>query len=358
MLKKIDQEALKTIFASVLSIVLGLLMGLIILLISDSSVAFQGFQRALLGGFNRFPRSIGEMLSAAMPIMMTGLSVGFAFKTGLFNIGASGQFLLGAFTAIYIGVHWTFLPPSVSWMVALVGATIAGALWASIAGLLKAFRNVNEVITSIMLNYIGVFLVNYMIVQTVFDKTRNQSVQPLNAFIPRGFFETLLPRTGVHVGFIIAIVVAILMWVIIEKTTFGFELRAVGLNRSSARYAGVNEKQRIVYSMMIAGALAGLGGGLLYLSNTGITIQVLDVIPTEGFLGIPVALLASSNPIGIIFSALFLAHLQTGGFYMQVLFPIQIVDVMIGVIIYFSAFAIIMKSFIDKYLKRHGGKNA
>lgn len=358
MFKNSDSQVFKTIFASVISIILGLLMGLIILLIADPNSALQGFRTALLGGFNRMPRSIGEMFSAAMPIMMTGLSVGFAFKTGLFNIGASGQFLLGGFTAIYIGVHWTFLPPSVAWIVALLGATLAGSLWASIAGVLKAFRNVNEVITSIMLNHIGVFLVNFLIVQTVFDQTRNQSQLPLNAFVPRGFFETLLPHTGVHIGFIIAIVMAILMWIVIEKTTFGFELRAVGLNRNAARYAGVSEKRKIVYSMMIAGALSGLGGGLLYLSNTGITIQVLDVIPPEGFLGIPVALLASSNPIGIIFSSLFLAHLRTGGFYMQVLFPIQIVDVMIGVIIYFSAFSMIMKSFLEKYLKRIGGKSA
>jgi len=357
MFKNLNHEAIKTIFASLISIILGLIMGLVILLFTDANVAVTGFQRALLGGFNQMPRSMGMMLYRATPILLTGLSVGFAFKTGLFNIGASGQFILGGFAAIYIGVRWTFLPPSIAWIVALLGAMVAGALWAGIAGALKAYRNVNEVITSIMLNYVGVFLVNFLVVQTVFNQTRNESISPRNAFIPRGFFDTLFPRTGVHMGFIIAIFVAIIVWIILEKTTFGFELRAVGFNRHAARYAGVNEKRNVVFSMMIAGALAGLGGALLYLSSTGVHIEVVDVIPLEGFNGIPVALLASSNPLGIIFSSLLLAHLTIGGFYMQTLFPTQIIDIMVSVIIYFSAFSMIMKSVLDKYLKRQGGKN-
>jgi simple sugar transport system permease protein len=358
MFKNVNQEALKTIFASLVSILIGLIMGLIILLVTDPNNAFLGFQRALLGGFNRMPRSFGEMLYQATPILLTGLSVGFAFKTGLFNIGASGQFIVGGFAAIFVGVRWTFLPTSIAWIVGLIVAMIAGALWAGISGWLKAYRNVNEVITSIMLNYVAVFLVNYLVVATVFNQTRNESLSPTNAFIPRGFFDSLFPRTGVHMGYVVAVVVAIIIWIILEKTTFGFELRAVGFNRHAARYAGVNEKRNIVLSMMIAGALSGLGGALLYLSATGVHIEVVDVIPLQGFNGIPVALLASSNPLGIIFSSLLLAHLNTGGFYMQTLFPTEIINIMVSVIIYFSAFAMIMKSLLDKFLKRKGGKSA
>lgn len=355
--KLLNNRSFKSVSASVIVILLGLLVGYIILLISNPRQATEGFMIILKGGFNGGLRGVGNMLHNAMPIILTGLSVGFAFKTGLFNIGASGQFILGAFAAIYIGVKWTFVPVEFLWIVALCGSIVAGALWGALAGILKAYRNVNEVITSIMLNYIGMYLVNFMVVNTVFDLTRNQSISPVNAYLPTAGMNVLFPFSSVNVGFIIAIVVAILMYIILEKTTFGFELKAVGYNREASRYAGINEKKSIILSMMIAGGLSGLGGGLLYLSNTGKHIEVVDLLASEGFNGIPVALLGLSNPIGIIFAGLFVGHMNMGGFYMQKLrFVPEVIDIMIAIIIYFSALSLAFKSFIESITRKLRGK--
>lgn len=357
--KLFQSDAFKSIAASFIAIFSGLIIGYLILYITNPYDAYYGFVTVLQGGFNSIPRGIGSVLYTATPIILTGLSVGFAFKTGLFNIGASGQFIVGGFMAIYIGIHWTFLPTSILWIVALLGAMVAGSLWAAIIGLLKAYRNVNEVITSIMLNYVGVFMVNYFVVQTVFDSNRNQSLTPALATIPKAGFDTLLPNSGANGGILVAIVVAIIVYIIIEKTTFGYELKAVGFNRDAAKYAGINEKRNIIFSMMIAGSLAGLAGGLVYLSGTGVHIEVLDKIPMEGFNGIPVALLANSHPLAIIFSGLFIAHLNTGGFYMQRFdFVPEVIDMMVAIIIYFSAFALAFKGVFEKIARKLKGDKA
>ena len=161
--------------SSILAIVCGLLFGLIILLISNPSQAFGGFMMIIQGGFTDGMQGFGQVLYMATPLIMTGLSVGFAFKTGLFNIGASGQFTAGAFAAVYVGVKFTFLPPGVHCLAALLAAILAGALWGMVPGLLKAFFNVNEVISSIMMNYIGMYLTNMLIQNTVYDQVKNQS---------------------------------------------------------------------------------------------------------------------------------------------------------------------------------------
>lgn len=356
--KLFQNEGFKSFAASLVAILFGLVIGFGILLISNSRDAIPGFMTILTGGFNSMPQGLGSMLYTATPIILTGLSVGFAFKTGLFNIGASGQFILGGFVAVYIGYYWTFLPPSIHWVVALIGAMIAGSLWAAIVGLLKAYRNVNEVITSIMLNYVGVFFVNHLVLRTIYDPLRNQSLTP-KAVIPKAGFDTLLANTGANAGILIAIAAAIIVYIIISKTTFGFGLKAVGFNRDAAKYAGINEKRNIVLSMMIAGLLSGLAGGLVYLSGTGANIEVLDKIPLQGFNGIPVALLASSHPLGIIASGLFIAHLNVGGFYMQRFdFVPEVIDIMVAIIIYFSAFALAFKGVFNKLaLKFKGDKS-
>lgn len=357
--KLLQSDGFKSIASSLIAILAGLIIGYIILYVTNPYDAYYGFMTVIRGGFNSIPRGIGSVLYTATPIILTGLSVGFAFKTGLFNIGASGQFIVGGFVAIYIGVHWTFLPTSILWIVALLGSFIAGSLWAAIIGLLKAFRNVNEVITSIMLNYIGVFMVNFFVVRTTYDSLRNQSITPSLATVPKWGFDTLLPNSGANGGILIAIVVAIIVYIIIDRTTFGFELKAVGFNRDAAKYAGINEKRNIVLSMMIAGALAGLAGGLVYLSGTGVHIEVLDRIPMEGFNGIPVALLANSHPLAIIFSGLFIAHLNIGGFYMQRFdFVPEVIDMMVAIIIYFSAFALAFKGVFERIARKMKGEKA
>ncbi|HOB34266.1 MAG TPA: ABC transporter permease [Bacillota bacterium] len=344
--------------SSLFAICVGLLFGYVILLISNPAQAGDGFGTILTGAF-RDMRSVGRVLYFATPIILTGLSVGFAFKTGLFNIGASGQLIVGAYLAVLVGNKGAALGGA-HWVVALLAAIAGGALWALIPGLLKALANVHEVIASIMMNYIGMYLVNYLVVQTVFDQLRNQSLPvAASAVIPRWGLDKIFPRSNVNAGFFIAVLAAVTMYVILYKTKFGFELKAVGYNRDASRYAGINEKRNIVLSMVIAGALAGLGGGLLYLAGTGKHIEVVNHLAPEGFTGIPVALLGLSHPIGILFAGLFIGYLTVGGDYLQLYdFAPEIIDVILAAIIYFSAFALIIRTFIQRRAIRTGGGGA
>jgi len=345
------------IISSGVAILVGLFAGFIIMLISNASQAVWAFVTILSSGFSTM-NDIGQVLYFATPIIMTGLSVGFAARTGLFNIGAAGQFIVGAYTAILVGVTCGFLPGHLHWIVALCAAMIAGAIWGALPGLFKALFNVHEVIACIMTNYIGMYLVNFLITRTIYDSTRNQSMSVIDtANVPKlgmdKIFRDGFIVSSVNSGILIAITFAILIYFILEKTAFGYELKACGFNRDAARYAGINEKRSIIFSMVIAGGLAGLGGALLFLSGSGVAINVVDVLAMEGFNGIPVALLALNNPIGIIFSGLFIAYLGVGGFNMQLYeFAPQIIDIIIAVIIYFSAFALIIKGLIVSLNKR------
>lgn len=344
-------EKTSGVLSSLLAIAVGLLAGFLVLLISNPSQAAAGFTAILTGGIGDM-KSIGQVLYAATPIMMTGLSVGFASKTGLFNIGASGQFIVGGYVAILVGVKGTFLPEGIHWAAALLAAFLAGALWGCIPGILKAYRNVNEVIAGIIMNYLGMYLVNYLITKTVFDQLKNQSQRPpATAMLPKLGLDQVF-RVGNNLssangGIFIAILMAVILYFVLEKTAFGYELKACGFNRDAAKYAGINEKRSIILSMTIAGAMSGLGGALLYLAGSGKGIDVLDVLAAEGFNGIPVALLGLNNPVGIIFSALFIAYLNLGGFNMQLYnYAPQVIEIIIAIIIYFSAFALVLKGII------------
>lgn len=351
--KILSSDAFGSFLSSLTAILVGLLAGFLILLVTNPSQAVQGFVAILTGGFVDM-KNLGQVFYFATPLIMTGLSVGFANKTGLFNIGASGQFILGAYVAVFIGVKFTFLPGHLHWIVALVGAAIAGGIWGILPGLLKAVYNVNEVITCIMMNYIGMYLTNFLITRTIFDSLRNQSLPVAKtAILPKmGFdkiFITGASSSSVNSGIIIAIVVGIIIWILLSRTKFGYELKACGYNKDASKYAGINEKRNIVYAMVISGALAGIGGALLYLAGSGKGITVVDVIAPEGFNGIPVALLGLSNPIGIIFSGIFIAYLNMGGFNMQLYdFIPQVIEIIIAVIIYFSAFSLIIKNLLAK----------
>ena len=349
--------------ASVISIIIGLLVGFIILLISNSTDAAHGFEIILKGGFSTGAKGMGQVLYFATPLILTGLSVGFAFKTGLFNIGAPGQFIMGAFAAVYVGVKWTFLPAPLHWMAALAAAALMGGLWALIPGLLKAYMNVHEVISTIMMNYIGMYLANYLIKLYIYDSKKALSLNVADSSVlPKGgldyiFYNNLGPvkdMSTVNCGIWIALLVAVIMYIVINKTTFGYELKACGFNQNASRYAGINAKKNVVLSMVIAGMLAGLGGGLLYLSGaSGRRIKVVDELAAEGFNGIPVALLGLSNPIGIIFSAIFISYITQGGNYLQTLnFAPEIIDIIIAVIIYFSAFSLYFSKLLPRLIKK------
>lgn len=348
------------LLSSIFAIVVGLLFGFIVLLASNPTQAVPGFFTILTGSFTHGLKGIGQVFYYATPIILTGLSVGFAFKTGLFNIGTPGQFIVGAFAAIVVGICGDFLG-SAQWVVAVLASIAAGALWGIVPGVLNAYFNVNVVIACIMMNYIGMYLINFIVKgsKTLFDSLRNQSLSVDKAAeIPKMGLNLLFPESSINGGFFIAILAVVLIHFILNKTAFGFELKAAGFNRDASKYAGMNEKRNIILSMAIAGALAGLAGGLLYLAGSGKHIEIVDVLASEGFTGISVALLGLSSPLGILLAGLFIAYITAGGFYLQLFeFSTEIIDIIVAVIIYFSAFALIIKTFIERFdKKRNGGK--
>jgi ABC-type uncharacterized transport system permease subunit len=339
--------------AALLAIILGLIFGFIIMIIASPANAISGFNTVLFGGFSR----LGDVFYFAIPILMTGLAVGFAFKMGLFNIGASGQYTMGMFFALYVGFMWK-LPTPLHWVVCIIAGLIGGMLWGFIPGVLKAFMNVNEVITSIMFNYIGMYLVDMWIqgnsVMYIPSKARTDYL-PASAQIP----SLGVTNSNVNVSVFIAVAIAICLYVVLNKTTFGYELRATGFSKQACHYAGMNHKRNTILTMVIAGGVAGLGGAFAILapsmvSGSSMTYEPISVIAANGFNGIAVALLGNSSPIGIIFSALFISLIQRGGTLATLYgYKPEIIDVVIAVIIYFSAFAMLMKTTLAKYLKKH-----
>ena len=359
-----------SVLPSLIAIIVGLLFGFIILLISNPSQAVQGLAVILKGGVSGGAKGVGQTLYYATPLILTGLSVGFAFKTGLFNIGASGQLITGAFAAIWTAVNCPWLPGPLHWIVPILAAILVGGLWGAVPGLFKSFLGVNEVISCIMMNYIGMYGVNYLIkISNVYDKLKNQTVNvPIESALPYGgldhiFYEqigNLVRPSSVNIGFYIAVLAAIAVYILLSKTTFGYELRACGYNRDASRYAGINEKRSILMSMVIAGMLSGLAGAVMYLARPdGLHIDVIEVLSPQGFNGIPVALLGLSNPIGIVFSGIFIAHIERGGYYLQKLnYMPEIIDIIIGVIIYFAAFSLIVRNVIAALTRRRMARAA
>lgn len=349
---KFKNKKLVNLYSSLLAIFGGLLLGLLIMLIFKPVYAFQGFMTLLTAGFGQGTKSLGNVLYFATPILLTGLSVGFSFKTGLFNIGAAGQLLVGGYVSILIAIKLSFLGPVV-WVIALIGAVLAGAIWSLIPGLLKAHKGVHEVVSTIMMNYVGLFLVNFLIKKTIYYQIDNNTLPvPPNGVIPKLGLDVIFRGSNIQGGFIIAILAAIVIYIILSKTVLGFELTGVGLNEDASKYAGINSKKRIIQSMMISGALAGAAGAAMYLSDSRTFINVVEVLPAQGFMGISVALLANSNPVGIIGSAIFFGYLTVGGARLQVfgLSP-ELVDIIIGTIVYFSSLAIIFKNIVFKIIK-------
>ncbi|MFR9215121.1 MAG: ABC transporter permease [Ruthenibacterium sp.] len=355
----LQKQGFTSFMGSVLAILCGLAVGFIVLLISNPANAVNGFISILTGAFSDM-KNLGQVFYSATPIILTGLSVGFANKTGLFNIGGPGQFVVGAYVAVLIGVKCTFIPGPLLWLACLVGAMLAGALWGFVPGFLKAVCNVNEVIACIMMNYIGMYGVNFLVVETIFDSQKNQSLPvAANANAPKlgmdQIFRSGASASSVNAGIFVAILAGIIIYFLIERTKFGYELKACGYNRDAAKYAGINEKRSIILSMAIAGSLCALGGACLYLAGAGKGIEVVDTLAAEGFNGIPVALLGLNNPIGIIFAGLFMAYLNQGGFNMQLYgFAPQVIEIIIAVIIYFAAFSLLLRGLVSRVVKRTG----
>ena len=360
----LQHPAVVGVLASLLSIVIGLVLGFVLLVLLNPGASVGGMKAMMTTGFSSMDK-LGKVLYQAAPLMMCGLSVGFAFKTGLFNIGASGQYTMGAFFSLLCAIQF-----QMPWFVCLLAGAVGGAIWGIFPGLFKAYFNVNEVITAIMFNWIGMYLVNLLLANTPTmlasawgasnsDRTAALSAANPGAILPKGPFAALFGNSSwINISIIITIVFAVLVWVVLQKTTFGYELKAVGLNKSAARYAGINEKKNIILSMAIAGALAGFGAGLFYLSNVGQWNPLNSTsLPAMGFNGISVALLASSNPIGTIFSAIFISHISVGGTFLSTkYYPTEIADLISGIIIYLCAFSMLFRGKIQKLLFKNADK--
>jgi simple sugar transport system permease protein len=354
--EKILRAGSVSIASSLVSIIIGILFGCILLFILKPSAALQGIVSMLTAGFSSTEK-FAKVLYQAAPLVMTGLSVGFAFKTGLFNIGASGQYTVGACMALIFGIVL-----KMPWWANLIAAMIGGAVWGAFPGVLKAYFNVNEVITSIMFNWIGLFAVNLVLsnIPSVLadfygaansDRTAALAAANKSAIIPTLGLEKALNSPYMNISIFLAAIIAVIMYIVLNKTVFGYELKACGHNRNASIYAGINAKRNIVLSMIIAGALSGFAGGLYYLAGTG-QYTIEKSLLQMGFNGIPAALLATSNPIGTIFSAAFISYIQVGGEAMQPEFAAENITIIISVIIYLSAFALLIRSFISKPLMK------
>ena len=376
-------DGFNKLLSSLISIVVGLLVGGIVVLIVGlvepkitSGSVWDGIRLIFAGilstgrdaagsltwGFNA--QNIGNMLFRATPLIMTGLSVAVAFKTGLFNIGAPGQYLMGTLASLCIalGIPSSSVPAGVIWVLALLGGMLAGALWGAIPGLLKALLNINEVLACIMTNWIAANLVTWMFdisnFKNMVENTKSGYIYKTTyngVATPKLGLDKLFPGSQINAGILLAILLAIVVYIIMQKTTFGYQLKACGSNRHAARYAGIPDKRNIVLSMAIAGALAGTGAALYWLSgNTEFYWTTYQSLPAVGFNGIPVALLAINNPIGVIFAGIFMAMLDIVGMQLTNLtaYNEYITDVIIAVIVYLSAFSLVIRMMLTGRKKR------
>ena len=304
------------------------------------------------------------MLFRATPLILTGLSVAVAFKTGLFNIGAPGQFLMGTAATLYVAlsISSTKVPAALIWLLAFLAGAVAGALWGSIPGLLKSLLNINEVIACIMTNWIAANLVTWFF--DAHSELKNAAESGKIGYVCKTssngvvtsklFLDKIFPGSQVNGGILIAILIAVIIFIFMSKTTFGFELKTVGSNRYAAKYAGINDKRDIVISMAIAGALAGCAASLYYLSgNTEFYWSTYQTLPAVGFNGIPVALLAANNPLAVIFSGVFMSMLNISGLQIKNLttYNEYLTDIIIAIIVYLSAFSLLIRMLISGQVK-------
>lgn len=350
----VGNNAFQTIVASVLCVIIGLIIGYIVLLCINADGAF-GAITDMLKNFMSFSRAslriknLGNTLVTAVPLLLCSLSILFCYKAGLFNIGAAGQYVIGAGVALYAALEW-----HLAWYLCILLAIVAGAVLATVTGLLKAYCNVNEVISGIMLNWISLYLVN-MLLTNVKEPTSpyTKSVIGVNpdAIIPSLGLNKLFNNNYVTIAIPIAVIVAVVIWIVLDKTRFGYEIKATGFNRNAAKYCGMAEKRNIVVTLVIGGALAGFGAALYY--QTGIMQWSCSEssVPAMGFNGIAAAFLGGLNPIGSIFSSYFIQHITSGGAYIdKMVYSSQISDLISAIIIYLCGFVFFAKTMLNKWL--------
>ena len=371
------KKGTQSVAASLICILGGLVVGFIVLVLLaafDDDIPFidaiSGFFTVLGGPLSAGSGKgvlfqVGNMLFASTPLIMTGLSVAIAFRTGLFNIGAAGQYLMGAMGSLIVALSLPtdVIPTWIVWILALLTGTVLGVLWGAIPGFFKAKFNVNEVIVCIMTNWIAAnivswvfkatskYFVNYAETKVNFiKKTASNGVSTLTLGL-----DKLLGNSYMDVSIFIAIIIAVAIYFIMNKTTFGYELKACGFNKHASKYAGMNEKKYIILSMAIAGGLAACGAALWCLNGAqDFKWDTYQTLPADGFNGIPAALLASNNPIGVIFAAIFLKFLNVGGsnLAMQTNFNEYVSSLMVAVIIYFAGFSKFIRELLVRRRKK------
>ena len=358
----IRNDSFQTLLSSLICILGGLLVGYIVLLLIEPSGALDAMI-AILKSFFRFPGTLrmkyfGQALVRTVPLIMCALSVLFAYKVGMFNIGVAGQYVAGACASLYAALAW-----NMPWYVCLMLGMVAGALLGAIAGVLKTACNVNVVISGIMLNWITLYTTNWII--TAVKSPSSPYHKPIQGTNP----SALLPSLGleklfgneksVTIAIPLAIIIAIIIAIVLNKTKFGYELKATGNNYNAAKYCGMKENRNIILTMVISGALAGLGAGLLYLTGIEEWETTASSVPAMGFNGIAVAFLGGLSPIGSILSAFFIQYITVGGGNVDLqVYCAQISSLISSLIIYLCAFVGFFKYFVKDRIRKNDEKKA
>lgn len=354
----------QSFLAALVCIIIGIFIGYLVLLAISPKDAFEGIT-AIMKNFLNYGgkkqavmKYFGSTLVKTAPLVMCSLSILFAYKVGFFNIGAAGQYVAGAAVSLFFALNFNF-----HWSLCLVIAILAGAFWGAIPGILKAYRNVNEVISGIMLNWIGLYLANSLITIVKDPKTpfsyKLEEKNPLGKLPSFGLEKLFSNNRYVTIAIPLAVIVAILIWVILEKTKLGYELKATGANKNAAIYCGMNEKKNTVLTLAISGGLAGLGAAFNYLSGVEQWATTQTSVPGMGFNGIASAFLGGLSPIGAIFSSFFIQHITLGGGYLDKrVYCAQVSDLMSSIIIYLCGFALFFKIILNRALDKKEEKKA
>lgn len=336
-----DSNVLFTLIA----IFVGFAVGALLLLAAGIQPAV-AYGQLLEGVFSK-PKFMVWSLVYATPLIFTGLSVAFSFRTGVFNIGAEGQFVVGSLAACVTGILFN-LPPVIHVPLCILSAAAAGALWGILVGELKVRRGINEVLSMIMFNWIAFYLSNYVVNLKMIHADGKESSKDIldsaKIILPQSIRNQLGPNA--NWGIFLAVAAAVLIYFIINKTTLGYQLRAVGFNKNAAEYGGINTNRAVLTAMGISGAMAGIGGAMQLL---GMSMRISQFAAQEsyGFQGITVALIGASNPIGCIFSGLFYGAMKYGGTKLTLVdAPAEIVDIIMGTIIFFIAISHVFKKLI------------
>lgn len=344
-------QKFRGVLVPILTVIIGLLFGTIVMLAFnyDPIAGYKALYQGALGT----PFATGQTIRAATPLIFTGLGFAVASTAGFFNIGLAGQALAGWLVSVWIGVSLPDAPKLIALPLAILGGVAAGAIWAAIAGVLKAYFNTSEVIVTIMLNYVAVYVSDYVIRNIMTDRMDRSPFIGDNASLDIQWLTDLTKGSTIHGGIFLALIGVVVVYVLMKRTTIGFEFESVGLNRHAANYAGMNAKKNIILAMVISGGLAGLGGVMNGLGEFGNIFMQNGVAPDIGFDGMAVALLGANNPIGVLFSALLFGGLKTGGNLMPLAarVPQEVVDIVTGSIIFFVGSSYIITYFLDKRKK-------